>query len=129
MVTNKTRLEAYEKVLKGINDGKVVPTLMSGSCQYTYKVPGKNRTIHCGVGILFNQAQLKDLEKRGLNGWMVEDLITRIGELNITTVTGLDSVDLSELQYEHDDASDSKRGDDQFRSFVEHKIKKLKKKL
>jgi hypothetical protein len=104
----RTPLQAYQHVLRAIDAGTINPERMnlSGGCQYRMQLNTKRKvnTINCGVGSLFNEAQLADIEKRGANCHSVGALGTDIGWDNLLEVTGLDNGRLRDLQCKHDGA-------------------------
>ena len=109
-----TKLAAYKKVLSGIKSGIVDPEKMY-FCQYREPATG----LQCGVGILFNDAQLNDILERGLNEWSIRQLANVIGVKNIETVTGLSLKELDDLQTHHDTCCSNV----EFEEYVRAKIK------
>lgn len=120
MTTKDPQLTAYKKILRHINNGTVDPAKMTLAMNYGYEVKFEGKKLKCVVGCLFNDAQRRDLKKRGLNGTRIGMVTEIIGERNITTVTGLPIVELVQLQELHDDS-----GDVALRRHIERKIQEL----
>lgn len=116
MPTPQTKLAALEKVLEGIKSGTVNPSVM-GTCRYHDDVT----YLRCGVGILFNDAQIKDIKRRKLNGASVTVLEWTIGRRNIEEVTGMPMDDLRNLQARHDISSTKA-----FREYIESKMEEVR---
>lgn len=116
MPTPQTKLAALEKVLEGIKSGTVNPSVM-GACIYHDDVT----YLRCGVGILFNDAQIEDIKRRKLNGASVSVLATTIGRRNIETVTGMSVDDLRTLQSKHDGCSTMA-----FRKYIESEMEEVR---
>ena len=122
----RTKLQAYQHVLDSVTAGRVDPQRMF-NCQYRQRLPGGGQ-LNCGVGCLFNEAQLNDIEKRKLNHELVDELGNEIGLKNITEVTGLGLDELTELQLQHDNRSAASFAQfHDFRNFLKKKIKALTK--
>lgn len=77
------------------------------ACAYESTTNGVVR--HCGVGCLFNDAQLRSIKARKMNSIDVSSLADTIGEDNLTTVTGLQISELETIQALHDDFADDIR--------------------
>lgn len=116
MPTLQTKLAALEKVLEGIQSGTVNPSVM-GTCRYHDDVT----YLRCGVGILFNDAQIEDIKKRRLNGASVQVLAMTIGRRNIEAVTGMSVDDLRVLQSKHDGCSTLS-----FRKYIESEMEEVR---
>jgi len=72
----------------------------SEGCAYEARVNGK--LLHCGVGCLFNEAQIRSIKTRGMNTSAIDVVEEAIGALNLETVTGLHMDELVEIQDIHD---------------------------
>lgn len=62
----------------------------------------RNGDLRCGVGALFNDAQLDNIEELGLNTCGIDVVADNIGYDNIETVTGFTIKELIEIQGQHD---------------------------
>lgn len=122
----RTAIQSYKKVLKELDCGRL-GAHNGEQCVYERKTGDVVR--HCGVGALFNEAQIADLKSRRLNTKAIEDVIDVIGIRNLTAVTGLDADELDELQSEHDMNEYFVRTDPlncDFRRFIVQKIDSLR---
>lgn len=74
---------------------------LNSTCMYA------NGEKRCAVGAMFNDAQLADLKKRGLNSnTPIDKLAREIGKKNIEYVTGFSLNTLRRLQDLHDHGTD-----------------------
>lgn len=96
------KIDQYKKIRKMALAGKLgafdAPEfdLDSGSCMY------RNGDQRCGVGALFNDAQLDSIEEFGLNTTGINVVADVIGVDNIEFVTGFTIDELIEIQEQHD---------------------------
>jgi len=104
MRTRKQGLTAMIKAYKAGKLGSFGSSALGGSsCLY------KDRAARtCIVGCLFNDAQVADIRKRGLNGARIAEVARKIGRQNIVAVTGLQVYELTALQELHDEPSQRK---------------------
>lgn len=121
-MAQRTKLQAYTDVLNAFRAGRVNPQKMSGGCLY-WDIDDNGRDLSCGVGALFDEAQLNDIIVRGLNDLSVDRLIEVIGKENITHVTGLTEYELEVLQERHDRASQVSQGNQVFERFLLQEIR------
>jgi len=120
MVTKQTRLAAYKKIMTAIKAGVVRPSKMQSGCKY------RKGARRCGVGALFSDAQLQDLQARGLNHRVIRNVAEVIGVKNIEYVTGMSLAELHAVQNKHDRCSAWLTGGDQeFREYIENTIEVL----
>lgn len=99
-ITCRTREESLKHILDQARKSKIGPSAADGksnNCQYVY--PSGN---HCAVGCLLDDKQLKDIERRELNEMSIWKVGQTIGEINLTTVTGMTFLELKKLQNLHD---------------------------
>lgn len=109
-IDSPSRLSQYQKLLRRFNKGLLGAMDDSGDCIY------KSGKQTCGVGALFNAAQLKDIQKRDLNNTRIGSVATYIGQKNIEAVTGFTIEELEQLQTMHDAAYN------EFKKWLEMKI-------
>jgi hypothetical protein len=109
-IDSPSRLSQYQKLLRRFNKGLLGAMDDSGDCIY------KSGKQTCGVGALFNAAQLKDIQKRDLNNTRIGSVATYIGQKNIEAVTGFTIEELELMQTMHDAAYNG------FKKWLEMKI-------
>lgn len=101
----RTRKQALTHIIEQFDAGLLGASL-KGACLYELERPGQP-PLHCGVGCLFNPAQIQDIKDRGQNYetiYSVAKSTNGVGVRNVETVTGLLLEDLLTLQREHDTA-------------------------
>jgi len=101
----RTRKQALKHILAELVGGRLGAVdgpkgSWTTGCAYEAVAGGVVR--HCGVGCLFNEAQIRSLKARGLNGRSIDDVSDVIGKQNIVTVTGLTFDELETIQGKHD---------------------------
>ncbi len=96
---HRTREQALRHILSELIAGRLGANLHA-ACAYEAVTKGVVR--HCGVGCLFNEAQIKSLKARGLNEEPIDIVRDHIGKKNLETVTGLDMDELEYIQDVHD---------------------------
>lgn len=94
----RTKLESLKHIKKSLDKGRLGANV-NGRCLYRNDI----RTKFCGVGCLFSEEQLDDIETRGLNAQSIRIVIDEIGEDNIREVTGMSISELSKIQMIHDE--------------------------
>jgi hypothetical protein len=103
----RTRKQALNHILTELVGGRLGATTSSDGRYWnvgcSYESLDKGIVRHCGVGCLFNEAQIRSIKSRGLNGMTIDEVAEVIGEKNITTVTGLHLTELDTIQCIHDD--------------------------
>jgi len=100
----RTRKQALQHILSEFDAGRLGAEDGFGGCVYRAVKPEADGTFkHCAVGCLFNDAQLDDIQTRGLNASSTIDYVALfVGQKNIEHVTGLDLEELLHIQRMHD---------------------------
>lgn len=118
------KIDQYKKIRKMALSGKLGAfDGDSGSCMYR---KGDRR---CGVGALFNDAQLDSINEFGLNPTTIDIVAEFIGADNIELVTGFTIKELIEIQAQHDTVILNSYLEPDFTpliEFLDEKIKELK---
>lgn len=126
-VTCRTRKESLMHIMDQARKGKIGPTEKDDQYDCSYRYPSGNC---CAVGSLFSKQQLKDIKDRNLNDTKVFLLASRVGESNITTVTGMTVRELDNIQRIHDTRTQSTGGAQKARikliEYCERELQELK---
>lgn len=128
----RTRKQALTHIIEQFDAGLLGATI-KGMCLYELERPGQP-ALHCGVGCLFNPAQIQDIKDRGQNYETIYSVAMSrdgVGVENVETVTGLLLEDLLTLQKEHDTAfqwehANSAKCHANFRAFLVEQLKNSK---
>jgi hypothetical protein len=106
MIDSKSsRKQALKNVLSALDAGQL-GAFRDGSCMYEDIRASNGERRYCSVGVLFTDAQRRDIRFRGLNQEDVGSLAEAIGQDNIEAVTGLTVEDLQDMQTVHDEFFD-----------------------
>lgn len=102
----RTRKQALSHILSELVGGRLgamaAPKGEPWNTGCAYEAVKDGVVTHCGVGCLFNDAQIRSIKARGLNSEDVWGLRDNLGQDNLETVTGLCMDELDELQSLHD---------------------------
>ena len=124
--TLQDNLDAYNRVLKAIDDNVISCETSWARPAAAYEVTKQGKPIRCAIGALLTPAQIADVKRRKANtGAGVYALAELFGKANIQKVTGLKLAEGSLMQQAHDGFKTNA----EFRKWVAHKAGRIESKL
>lgn len=102
----RTRYQALSHILGELVGGRLgaitAPKHQPWNEGCAYEAVINRQVKHCGVGCLFNDAQIRSIKSLGLNRDDIGEVSGHIGVKNLETVTGLSMSELQHIQNLHD---------------------------